>query len=114
MVFQDIEFFLFNGTPKQFSVGFNYDTRIITLASGEPYTVICGEMVPRDGTSKDAIPTPSTIYLDGAVFDLVVYNIGGNNFFKLRDLMEAIDVFVGYDFTTNIISLDTTRGYETE
>ncbi|MCL1835068.1 MAG: hypothetical protein FWG48_02805, partial [Oscillospiraceae bacterium] len=36
------------------------------------------------------------------------------NFFKLRDLMEAIDVFVGYDNATKAITLDTSKGYVPE
>ena len=103
-----------SGTQKQFAVGYNEETRAITITIGNPYTVIGGEMAQGDGKPKDAIPTPSTIYLNGAVLDLVVYNIGGNNFFKLRDLMEAIDVYVGYDFATNAVSLDTSRGYVAE
>ena len=106
--------YVLSGTEKQFEVGYDEETMAITLTSGEPYTEVGGEMTQGDGTSKNAIPTPSTIYLDGEVLDLVVYNIAGNNFFKLRDLMQAIDVYVGYDDETMAITLDTSRGYVTE
>ena len=36
------------------------------------------------------------------------------NFFKLRDLMEVIDVYVGYDNATRAITLDTSKEYELE
>ena len=68
-------------------------------------------MIPGDGKAKTATPTASKIYLDGDELNLTVYNIGGNDFFKLRDLMQAIDVYVGYDDATKAISLDTSKEY---
>ena len=106
--------FTLNGTEKQFAVGYDEATKAITLTGGQPYTAVGGEMAPGDGNAKTATPTPSKIYLNGNELNLTVYNIGGNNFFKLRDLMEAIDVYVGYDSATNAIALDTGRGYEAE
>ena len=103
--------FVLNGTQKQFEIGYDNATRAIMLISGRPYTAVGGEMALGDGRSKNATPTLSTIYLDGLVLDLVVYNIDGNNFFKLREIMEALDVYVGYDNTTRAITLDTSRGY---
>ena len=105
---------MLSGTEKQFEVGYDEETLAITLTSGEPYTEVGGEMTLGDGTSKNAIPTPSTIYLDGEVLDLVVYNIAGNNFFKLCDLMQAIDVYVGYDDETMAITLNTSMSYYSE
>ena len=103
--------FVLNGTQKQFEVGYDNDTKAIALTSGESYTAVGGEMAACDGQSKTATPTPSKIYLDGKELNLTVYNIGGNNFFKLRDLMEAVDVYVGYDDNTKAITLDTSKGY---
>jgi len=100
-----------NGTQKQFSIGYDSSTKAITLTSGQPYTTVGGEMVQGDGKPKTAMLTPSRIYFDGRELNLLVYNIGGNNFFKLRDLMETVDVFVGYDNETKAITLDTSRGY---
>ena len=61
-----------------------------------------------------ANPTASTVYVNGTATAFEAYNISGNNYFKLRDLMEAIDVFVGYDNATKAITLDTSKGYEPE
>ena len=60
---------------------------------------------------KSAMPTASTIYCDGEALNVVAYSIGGNNFLKLRDLMKALDVYVGYDNLTKAITLDSSRGY---
>jgi len=106
--------FALNGTEKQFSVDYDEITRKITLTSGQPYEKVGGEMVPGSGTAKPATPTASKIYLDGKELNFTVYIIGGNNFFKLRDLMEVLDVFVGYDDASKDIALDTSNGYIAE
>ena len=100
-----------SGTAKQFSVGYDNASKAITLTSGQPYTANGSEMAQGDGKAKTATPTPSRIYFDGRELNLTVYNIGGSNFFKLRDLMELADVYVGYDNATKAITLDTSRGY---
>jgi hypothetical protein len=74
-----------NGTEKQFAVGYDNTTRAVTMTTGKPYEPVGGEMTAGDGNAKMANPTPSKIYIDGLELDFTVYNIGGNNFFKLRD-----------------------------
>ena len=103
-----------SGTEKQFEVGYDEVTRAITLTSGKPYTAVGGEMALGDGNTKTANPTASHIYLDGVELNLTVYIIEGSNYFKLRDLMQAIDVYVGYNEETRAITLDTGYGYDTE
>ena len=107
--------YVLSGTEKQFEVGYDDATKAIILTSGKAYTPTGNqEMIPGDGKAKPATPTASKIYLDGDELNLTVYNIGGNNFFKLRDLMQAIDVYVGYDNATRAITLDTSKGYTIE
>jgi hypothetical protein len=100
-----------NGTGKQFEVGYDPATQAITLTSGKPYAPVGGEMTQGDGKEKIATPTASKIYLDGKELSLTVYLINGNNFFKLRDLMKALDVGVTYDNTTRNIGIDTSIPY---
>jgi hypothetical protein len=103
-----------SGTVKQFNVGWNDAANAITLTSGQAYKIAGGEMMKSDGKVREAVPTSSTIYLDGAQLDFTVYNIGGNNFFKLRDLMSALNVGVTWDNATSTIGVDTSTEYETE
>ena len=103
--------YVLNDTGKQFEVGWDSAKNAISLTIGKTYTAVGGEMATGDGKAKTATPTTSTIRLDGKVLDLVVYKINDNNFFKLRDLMEAIDAYVGYDNATEAITLDTSKGY---
>ena len=100
-----------NGSVKQFKVGYDEATKAIALASGEPYTSVGGEMAQGDGKQKAATSTASEIFLDSKKLELIAYNIGGNNFIKLRDLMKALDIYVGYDNTSKAITLDTNRSY---
>ena len=58
-----------------------------------------------------AVPTGSAVILDGQELVCAAYNIGGSNYFKLRDLMQAIDVFVGYDGKSKTIAIDTSKSY---
>ena len=103
--------FVLNGTEKQFEVGYDGATKEITLTSGEPYTVVGGEMAKGNGGEKTATLTASRIFFNGMELNPTVYNIGGNNFFKLRDLMRVLGVYVGYDDATKAITLDTSREY---
>ncbi|MCL2124567.1 MAG: carbohydrate-binding domain-containing protein [Oscillospiraceae bacterium] len=100
-----------NGTEKQFEVGYDNASKTVTITSGQAYTPTSSDMQPGDGKVKTVTPTPSLILLDGAELNLVVYNIGGANFFKLRDLMEVIDVYVGYDAPSKAVTLETDKGY---
>ena len=103
-----------NGTVKQFKVGYDEATKAIALTCGQPYTPVGGEMAQGVGKQKAATPTSSGIFLDGKKLELLAYNIGGNNFIKLRDLMKALDIYVGYDNVSKAITLDTNRSYVDE
>ena len=101
-----------SGSEKQFAVGYNPDTQAITLTSGEPYAPQGSELKPGDGKPKEAVPNKDiNIALDGTPIKITAYLIQGNNFLKLRDLMQALDVYVGWDAATSTITLDTSRGY---
>ena len=100
-----------NGTQAQFNVGWDGRTNTITLTSGQPYEVEGGETALGPGTAQTATPTTSRVVLDGVELNLTAYNIGGNNFFRLRDVMRAIDVGVIWDGHANAIMLETSIGY---
>ena len=103
--------FVLSGTEKQFDVGYDASKNAISLTSGRPYTIVGGEMSGKGSGSKSANPTASKIYLDGDEVQFTAYNIGGNNYFKLRDVMRTFDVFVGWDDPTKTITLDTSGTY---
>ena len=93
---------LLNGTDCQFSVGWDAATDCVTINSGEPYEPNGSELVIGADRSSTAKPTAQTIYINGELrSDLSVYNLADNNFFKLRDLGEALGFTVDYDAATN-------------
>ena len=99
------------GSNKQFAVGWDGAANAISLTSGGAYEPVGGEMAQGDGTAKTANPTTSRVFLDGRELSLTAYNIGGNNFFRLRDLMRALDIGVTWDGTTSTIGIDTSISY---
>lgn len=65
---------------------------------------------------KEAVPTTSTILINGKEIKIDVYNIEGNNYFKLRDLAYVLNgtetqFEVAYDATKNAISLTSGKPY---
>lgn len=96
-----------SGTAAQFDV--DWDGRNILLASNKAYTVIGGEMAPKGTGSQNALPSNMAVIKDGVRIPLCAYNIGGNNYFKLRDLAQIFDFSV--DFVDGRVVVDTTRPY---
>jgi hypothetical protein len=101
-----------NGTDRQFQVGWDAEKNAIDLTTGESYTSDGKELtVSTNLTTKEAKATSSTIYLNGEEVKFTAYNIGGNNYFKLRDIAEAIDFAVTWDAELSLVGIDTSAGY---
>jgi TRAP-type C4-dicarboxylate transport system substrate-binding protein len=103
-----------NGTEKQFEVGYDTATKAITLTSGKAYTSVGGEMQGKGADNKTPVLTSSKIILDGNAASFTAYNIGGNNYFKLRDVGQAFDFGVDWDCARRTIAISTNKGYATE
>ena len=100
--------YLLNGTAKQFSVGYNSVSRLITLTSGGSYVSVGGEM-SLPGAYGSAAVTNQTVYQDGSLISPTAYNIDGNNYFLLRDLAALFDF--GVSFSGSTVSISTSSGY---
>lgn len=97
-----------NGTEKGFEVGWDEKNQAISLSSGEAYTPQGGELaVSTKPAAKKASLSTAKLYLDEAEVQLTAYTIGGNNYFKLRDLAEALDFTITFEAATNTIGIDT-------
>jgi hypothetical protein len=105
---RDIAYVL-NGTQKQFEVLWNAAENKIQLISKSSYTSVGEEMTPR-GTGN-TIPklTSSSVYLDGKQIFLTAYKIGANNYFKLRDIGQALNFGVDWDAAINAILISTDK-----
>jgi len=100
-----------SGTAKQFDVRWDEANNSISLASGQPYATVGGEMQGKGAGDKKATPTTSRIYLDGKEVSFTAYNIEGNNYFKLRDIGAVFDFGVDWDGARSTIVMDTGKGY---
>lgn len=104
-----------NGTEKSFSVGWDGQKNAINLESGKAYESEGGELtVSPNPKQEQGILSTSTIYLNGKTVALTAYTINGNNYFKLRDLGEALDFGVTWDGAANAIRIDDDQGYVAE
>jgi hypothetical protein len=103
--------YVLNGTEKQFEVGYDEATKAIALTGGEAYTPVGGELEGKGAETKTPVPTTSKITLDSQAVNFTAYNIGGNNYFKLRDIGEALDFGVAWDGAKNTVVIDTGRNY---
>src|SRR5665648_1033894 len=100
-----------SGTGKQFAVGWDSANNSISLTSGNNYTSVGGEMTGKGSGSQTATLTSSRIYLNGNEVSFTIYNIGGNNYFKLRDIGKTFDFDVSWDGANNRILINTSESY---
>ena len=98
-------------SAKKFEVSWDAAKNAINLKSNTAYTAVGGEMAKSDGKAQTATLSTSKIYKDGTEMSLTAYNIGGNNYFKLRDIAQAFNIGVSFDAATNTISIDTNANY---
>jgi len=102
---RDIAYAL-NGTSAQFSVGWDAAANAISLEAGR-YVPIGGEMEIAAAGAAQAVATTSAITLNGVAIDLRAYNIGGSNFFMLRDLGATLGFEVDWDAGASTILIST-------
>ena len=102
--------FVLNGTEKQFEVGWDNASKTITLTSGSAYTANGSEMAKGSGAQSASV-SASKLLIDGKEVSLTAYTIGGNNYFKLRDIGQAFDFGIGWDNASKTITIDTSAGY---
>ncbi len=91
------------GTASNFAVDF--DGKTIFLNTGKDYEPIGGEMKLSDIASRDAKYKENTLKINDQPVTLISYEIGGYNYFKLRDLGEALDFGVDFDAATRTVLL---------
>ena len=101
---------ILNGTEKQFSVGYDNEKKSVTATTGQGYTKLNGDLAGPPAGQETAEASSDAIYVNGQKVEAEVYKIGGNNYFKLRDLGKALNFYVGYDSQTGIF-IDTSKPY---
>lgn len=103
-----------NGSAKQFEVSWNQAAKRIDLTTNKAYTVVGGELALPSNSSRSARESSATVYRDGAKAAYTGYTIADNNYYKLRDLCQDMNIGVKYDAATKRVDILTTVGYGKE
>lgn len=107
---------LLSKTDSCFSVSFDEQSNAVAVVSGKEYIPVGGELARGQDHSKTAVVSKQSVLIDGKAVDgLSIYNIGGNNYFKLRDLGNALGFTVDYDADSNtaiVLSKGSTAVYQ--
>ena len=93
------------GLDSEFEVKWNAAEQRIDLTSRTAYTPVGGEQAALPSGNKAATLTNASVYLDGKPLSLTAYSIGGNNYFKLRDLVFALGFSVDWDNATSTVTI---------
>ncbi len=101
---RDIAYVL-SGTDASFEVSWNGEFEAIEMTTGEVYTAVGGEMAEGGGYPQVYADSTATIYLNGEQVELTAYTINDNNYFKLRDLGDAIGFGVAWDDAAQTIAI---------
>jgi hypothetical protein len=97
--------YLLNGTGSQFSIAFDAST--IKCVTGAAYTPVGGEMAVGQDLSATLEPSTMSLSIDGKAVDIAAFKLGGNNFFKLRELAAALNFKVDYDDKTDTVLINS-------
>ena len=92
-------------TPSRFEVGYDSETKTVTMTPGKDYTPVGGELKRGEDQSASCTLSVCTLKIGDREYSCQSYNIGGNNYFKLRDLSSSISLSVGYDGSTRTVLL---------
>jgi hypothetical protein len=103
----------FNGTVKNFSVGYDTYEKKITIVTGSPYTPIGGELTGDQATeSVQALPSAASISINGWKTVLMAYTINSSTYFRLRDLASTLNFGLSWDGVNNTVTISTLTGYD--
>ena len=94
---------ILDGTIKTFDIKYDGATNSIDMLSFYDYTSAGGELTPGDGAERTALSSSAFLTLDGVPIKATCFNIEGNNYFKLRDITDALDCRVEWDNSTQMI-----------
>jgi hypothetical protein len=93
------------------------DAQQATLKKGITFVAVTPTFyLPPTGTNPTAAPTASSVLVNGSSVPFQAYTIGGNNYFKLRDLAMVLNgtskqFSVGWDGVNNAISMTSGTAY---
>ena len=98
------------GTLVGFSVEWNGETQTVEISTARttPSTEGISDTAASGAVAKIS---DQKITVDGVQVSMTAYQIGGNNYVKLRDIGKQVDFGVGYDNATASVRIDTDAPY---
>lgn len=110
---RDIAFVL-SGSPAQFSVDYDAQKHQMLVEKGKAYSAVGGELAL--GTDKSSSCTPSEwkLTVDGIDAEATAYTLGGNNYFKLRDLGRIFNFGVVWNGAIGTVEISPEMSYAAE
>lgn len=97
-----------NESDNKFDVQWDENRNVINIITQNSYTPIGDKLIiAKINGTKIAYLTSAGVYIDGVNIFLTSYSIDGNNYFKLRDIADALNFSVYWDELSNTITVET-------
>jgi hypothetical protein len=96
-----------NGTSKQFSIGWDDASNTVKVILGGRYAPAGIESAKLTLADIEPVKSDDSILVNGKKQSLSVFKINGSNYFKLKDIAEALGVTYAYDPAKNTVALAT-------
>lgn len=105
---------LLAGTESQFSVDWDRATNTVTVLSGRPYVSAGGDLETGTDRSATCKESRETIIINGRRTTVTAYNLGDNNFFRLRELSALLGFGVDYEGSTDTARITSRLSFDTD
>ncbi len=96
---------LLKGTEAEFAVSYDNAKKEVYIDTDGKYVADGKELNKGGDKSATLVLSDFTIIIDGEEVAVQVYNIGGNNYFKLADLGDALGFAYSYDVATRTVNI---------
>lgn len=100
---RDIAYIL-KDTDSCFNVSWSDREKTIAITTGQRYTGTGGQVA---GGKKQATSVSANVYVNGSYEQLEGYNIGGSNYFKLRDIADFVAAEVAWNNAAKAVNVVT-------
>ena len=92
---------LLRGTAACFGISFDTKNKTVYVQKGAEYEPVGTELIAGEDHSDSCVASVWALFVDGEPVEVSTYNIGGSNFYKLRDMGSALGFAVDYDPESN-------------
>lgn len=107
--------YIVNNTDAQFDVSWDAAANEITLIKNQAYQAVGGELAAAEqAVVKNVSVSDVKILLDGKQLSLSGYRINGNNYYKVRDVSDAVGFTIGFDEASQTVQIVTKPAGETQ